>query len=201
MPAKTASPAAADFRPQLRQAYLIAFDSFAVGVGEIRDTLGVDVKMARKILDHLERNGVLVSEIVSGEKERIWQAAETYDHVSRSTAIRRFDAAYPKGEAVEIAKPKTNGRKGATGPRYTDAQLKTGLAARKAGKKHAEVAAAAGVKSPNYFAKTLKAIEATLAAASKAGKSATGSGVKKGDRASKPSRTVKVVRTAKKATR
>ena len=46
---------------------------------------------------------------------------------------------------------------GGTGPRYTEEQLEAGRAARMRGLTNAKVAEAAGVKSPNYFAKTLRA--------------------------------------------
>jgi hypothetical protein len=58
-----------------------------------------------------------------------------------------------------LAKLPTNeqpARSGATGPRYTEAQLKKGLTAKKAGKSNAEVAKIAGVKSPAYFSKVLQ---------------------------------------------
>lgn len=166
MPAKTASTA--DFRPALRQAYLIAFDGFSTDAAEVAKTLDIDAKTARKILDRLERAGIATSLHVNDEPTLTFQASETYDSISRSTALRRFDKAFPKGEPVALDSPKT-GRKGVTGPRYSDAQIRKGLAARKAGKTNREVAEAAGVKSPNYFAKTLKAVEA---ATPKRGKSA-----------------------------
>ena len=157
----TTKTSPADRRPELRVAYLLAFDNFATGPDEVAAALDTTEAEARQLLDFLVSSGIVVTSIVNGE-ERVWQAGETYDSISRRTAIRRFDTTFPKGEPVEIVaelEPEP-AKSGATGPRYSEAQIVAGLLARAAGKKNREVAEAAGVKSPNYFAKILKAREA-----------------------------------------
>lgn len=160
MPAKTASAAALSRREQLKTAYLIAFDNFATTAPEVAAELGITPATATRLLKSM--GSLITWDHVNGERTLTFQATETYDSLTREEAIAKFDAEYPE----EVAAPAKTSRRGATGPRYTDAQIKKGLAARKAGKTNAEVAAAAGVKSPSYFAKTLKAVEATVAKAS-----------------------------------
>jgi hypothetical protein len=186
MPVKTSS---ADLRESLRTAYLIAFDNFATDAKEIAAALGTDTKHANAVLQALLNKNLLAEpDHVNGEKKLTWQCAETYDSISRTTAIRRFDKAFPKGDAIGGVIPVSNGRKGATGPRYTPEQIKKGLAAKKAGKNNREVAEAAGVKSPAYFSKVLKAAAKEAEKAAKKGARRTAEAVQAG---SKPKRVVR----------
>jgi hypothetical protein len=151
MPAKTATPR----RDQLKAVYLLAFDNFATTASEVAENLGIPTKEAHVLLREME-NSLLASDHVNGERTLTWQCWDTYDSITRRQAIAKFNKVFPTGVEVEIAEPGSNGRKGATGPRYTPEQIKKGLAAKKAGKNNKQVAEAAGVKSPAYFSKILK---------------------------------------------
>ena len=132
----------ADLRPALRSAYLLMFDSFAVTIADAAEAQGLDTAEARALLKRLEHDGLAVSDQFALAVDVVFQSPETYDTISRATAIRRFDKVYPKRQPVE---PRTGGtHKGATGPRYSDKQLQKGKAAREAGKSWVEVAKAAG---------------------------------------------------------
>jgi hypothetical protein len=157
-----------DRRSDLRAAYLLAFDNFATVPAEVV-AAGItdDAKDARRLLDAMAP--LVVSDVVNGA-ERTWQCAETYDSISRTTAIRRFDKAFPKGQPVEIAEPTKNGRHGATGPRYSAEQISQGIRLTQAGQSAKAVAAAVGVKSPNYFRKVVKAEIAVIEQATKSEK-------------------------------
>jgi hypothetical protein len=153
-----------DFRPALRAAYLKAFDNFATDPSEVGEN-------GAALLARLERDGLVTRQDVNGA-EIVWQCFETYDSISRTTAIRRFDKVYPKGQPVETIEPAKTGRKGATGAKYTEAQFGLGFAARERGLSWPEVAKAAGVKSPFHFSKALRVRFPELATSSVSGRNA-----------------------------
>lgn len=103
-----------DLRADLRTAYLVTFDAFATGANEVATAINADSKQAIKLLRRLASAGLIDSLHVNDEKRLTWQCNETYDSISRSTAIRRFDKAFPKGvkspfhfsKAVRKAHPK-----------------------------------------------------------------------------------------------
>jgi hypothetical protein len=151
MPAKTASN-----RPALKKAYLFVVKNWAVKSADVATNLDTTPAEATKILRELSAKGLLEPMNVNGERALTWQSH--YD-IENSDAAKTLNSA--KADflaAFPIAGVTTSSRKGATGPRYTDAQIKKGLAAKKAGKTNAEVAKTAGVKSPAYFSKVLKAL-------------------------------------------
>lgn len=154
----------ADLRPALRKTYLYVVKNWAVDADEVAKATGVEKTEAVKLLKRLQTKGLLDALRVNDEKVLTYQSYENIndDPQAMPNARKAFDAAYPKGEIVSAG---AVGRKGATGPRYTQKQIAAGLKARAAGKKNAEVAAAAGVKSPAYFSKTLKKVAAAQAAA------------------------------------
>lgn len=158
----TTKTSPADRRPELRVAYLLAFDGIDTGPDEVAKALDTTEAEARQLLDFLVSSGLVTARREGWEA--VFSAAE--ESISRRTAIRRFDTTFPKGEPVEIvAEPEPEPAKSeSTGSRYSEAQIAAGLRARAAGKKNREVAEAAGVRSPNYFAKILKTFEAAAAA-------------------------------------
>lgn len=151
-------------RDQLFAAYKYVVNNWAVETAEVAEGLGTSVAYAKQLLGYL--GGLVEGTHVNGEKPITWQSYFDIENEANvpANSTKAFNKVFPKGVEVEFnAAPKTNGRKGATGPRYTPAQIKKGLAARKAGKRNREVAEAAGVKSPAYFSKVLKALEAASA--------------------------------------
>jgi hypothetical protein len=180
MTAKTASPVSAD-RDSLRKAYLYVVNNWAVDASEVAEHLGVENSDATSVLKRLQSKGLVVGDRVNDERKLTWQSFYDIQNSdvkeTRKSARADFDAAFPKGAPINV--PNRLGQPGATGPRYTDAQIKKGLAARKQGKKNAEVAEIAGVKSPSYFSKTLKRIEQENAAKPKARKTPAKKGSRK----------------------
>lgn len=155
----------ADRRTRLHAVYMFVVENWAV------DTADVKAKFegAPSLLKTLKTKGLLVSNHVNEDKALTWQSmfdAEN-DADAEAKAEQAFNEAFPAKAEAAPAK-----RKGATGDRYTPEQIKAGLAARKAGKSRKEVATAAGVKSPNYFAGVLAKIEAEQAAKPKRAKKA-----------------------------
>jgi hypothetical protein len=154
---KTAAKTSADLRENLRTAYLIAFDNFATDAKEIADALQTDTKHANAVLQALLNKNLLAEpDHVNGEKKLTWQAQETYDSITRRQAIARFNKAFPKGEALGGVIPVSNGRRGATGPKYTKDQIKTAIKMRKAGESWKAIGAALDIRATAYLAKLLK---------------------------------------------
>lgn len=151
MPAKTA-----DLRPSLRKAYLFVVNNWAVDGTEVAESLKLDRPATVSLLNRLKNANLIVAEHINGERALTYQSYHDVNNEDGALDAAKADFATAFPAKVD---PAATGRKGATGARYTPEQIKAGLAARKAGMKNADVAAAAGVKSPSYFAKTLKAIE------------------------------------------
>lgn len=142
-------------RALYRAAYLQAFDNFATMAPEVAETTGATVAQVRAAFKAMERKDLIASSHVNEERALTYQATETYDSISRKEALDRFDAVYPaKDEVKPVA---ATGRKGATGAKYTDAQIKAGIAARKKGLGWEAVATEAGVKAASYFSKAVRA--------------------------------------------
>jgi hypothetical protein len=139
-----------NIRPALRKTYLYVVDNWAVGTGELKDK-GLDIRHAKK----LERDGLLATTHVNDERELTWQSYfDIANEDNRADAVAAFDAVYPKGQPVN-----SGGGRGGYGPRYTKAQIRKGQTARRKGLSRKQVAAAAGVKSPNYFSRLLAKLE------------------------------------------
>jgi hypothetical protein len=141
----------------LAAAYWFVSTNWAVDAAEVAEALGADVKTTNKILRRLSSAGLLVAEHINGEKALTWQSMYA---TPESSEEAETEQAFIDTFRIEAATAVRSARVAGTGPRYTEEQLTAGLAARAAGKTNREVAEAAGVKSPNYFAKTLKALEA-----------------------------------------
>lgn len=158
----------------LKEAYLFCVENWAPHASEIADhlfkkgllgyegerSLATDKKVVASLLKTLDRSGLIQSHQVNGEGPAVHQSMYDIENSdvkeTRRNARKDFKEAFPEPTALS---PR-GGQPGATGPRYTPAQIKKGLAARKAGKTNKEVAEAAGVKSPSYFSKVLKAEQA-----------------------------------------
>lgn len=167
-----------NLRPALRKTYLYVVDNWAVSASDIANGTKQDVKEVNSLLNRLARASLVDSIHVNGEKSLTWQSYYSIqDGEKRSDAIADFDKAFPKREAVTAAATRANG----SGPRYTEEQLAAGRDARIAGDSWKGVAATAGVKSPVYFSKVLRATFPKLekeaaAAAKKASRSRSGDG-------------------------
>lgn len=154
-----------DLRPELRKTYLFVVNNFAVHASDVAEAIFEgDTKVANAALRRL---GSLVNgERVNGAGPLVWQSYYDIENTDPKETLKSaradFNRAFPKPVVANVgAKP------GGTGPRYTDAQIVKGLAARKAGKTNKQVAEIAGVKSPNYFSKVLKKVEAETKKAAK----------------------------------
>jgi hypothetical protein len=106
---------------------------------------------------------------VNGEKPLTWQS---YFDIQNGELEEDAVAAFTAAVAPLLVPGSKAPRVGATGARYTEEQIAKGLRARARGESNKAVAEAAGVKSPNYFAKTLKAVEAAKSAKTRANKKA-----------------------------
>ena len=80
-------------------------------------------------------------------------------------AKKDFTGAWPTSDKGTAG---TGPKNPATGPRYTDAQLKKAMGLRNQGKSRKAVAEGIGVKSPNYLARLLNRMEAEQDATAKA---------------------------------
>lgn len=155
-----------DIRPELRKVYLYVVKNWAVDADEIAKATKLDVKRVRTLLGRLAP--LVVGTQVNGEGPLVYQSMYDIENSDETKTLRsaRADFAKKFPEAVKDGGNRS-GATGATGPRYSDSQIEKGIKAREAGKTNAEVAKAAGVKSPSYFSKILKAEIARRAAASK----------------------------------
>jgi predicted transcriptional regulator len=175
-----------DLRPALREVYKFLVDNWALSASDIADGTDREVKEVNSLLNRLARARLVDSLHVNGEKSLTWQSyydTENQKGVWRKAA-RDFDKAFPKGEAITTGPVRANG----SGPRYTEDQLAAGRDARIAGESWKGVAATAGVKSPVYFSKVLRATFPKLekeaaAAAKKASRSRSGDGTASDKRA------------------
>lgn len=154
-------------RQQARKVYMAAASEFASYASEIAEQVGLDAKATTQVLRKLEKRGLVHSHHVNGEARTTWQTDFDPENDNRdnwkSEASAAFKAAWPTGEKARLGGPKNP----ATGPRYTQAQLTKALKLRAQGKGRKDVAAAIGVKSPNYLARMLARMEAEQAKAAK----------------------------------
>lgn len=157
-----------DIRPKLRAAYMYVVNNWAVGAEEVAKSLKIETDEATKLLKAL--GGLVEGTHVNGEKAVTWQSYYDIENSDKTKTLRSARADFAKAFPEPVVPGSSNrvGAKGATGPRYTEAQISAGIKAREAGKTNAEVAKAAGVKSPAYFSKVLKAAIAEREAAKKA---------------------------------
>jgi hypothetical protein len=116
-----------------------------------------------------QKLGLVVGTHVNGEKPLTWQS---YFDIQNGELEEDAVAAFTAAVAPLLVPGSKAPRVGATGARYTEEQIAKGLRARARGESNKAVAEAAGVKSPNYFAKTLKAVEAAKSAKTRANKKA-----------------------------
>lgn len=144
-------------RSDLRKLYAATFDDFAINAEDGAELLGITKKEAAAAFGLM--SNLTTGEQVNGVGPIVYQCYETYDSISRSTALRRFDKAFPKNghQAWSLATPEKTGRKGATGPRYSESQIALGVKLTAKGETAKAVATEVGVKSPSYFRKLCKA--------------------------------------------
>lgn len=152
---------------KLAAVYMQVARNWAVYVEEIVEAInseddprfrGTNTVAVNSMLRQLEKLGLLASEHVNGEKPLTWQSY--FDIENEDDAEENAEAAFIQTIAPLMVAGSKVPRSGATGPRYTEAQIAAGLRARARGESNKAVAEAAGVKSPNYFAKILKEAEA-----------------------------------------
>lgn len=144
-------------RETLKQIYLTVVREWALEARDIAESLEMETKAVRSRLTKLRRARLVEGTQVNGVGSLVWQSyynTQDYDlDEEMAKAEADFNEAFP--EEVKMA-----GRSGgATGSRYTEAQLEKGLKAKAKGLSRVEVAKAAGVKSPNYFHGVLVAVE------------------------------------------
>jgi hypothetical protein len=144
-----------DRREALRSVYMYTVENWAPHASEIEEGTGFDAKAVKSLLGTLTRKGIVVGTQVNGEGPKVYQSYFDPENDSEASAkgAAAFAAAFPEPVAET-----TTGRQGATGPRYTDAQIRAGIAARAEGLSWPEVAKKAGVKSPSYFSNVVRKI-------------------------------------------
>lgn len=148
-----------NIRPALFATYKFVVNNWAVYADDVAKGTDQDVKTATKLLERLRSVGLLATEHVNGEKALTWQSFFDVENEANVPArsTRAFNKVYPKDSPVNEA---TTGRRGATGPRYSEDQLAEAERLRKAGHTMKDVAAALSIKSPAYLASVLKKREA-----------------------------------------
>jgi hypothetical protein len=148
-------------RSQARKVYMYVVNNWAVYATDVAEGLNMPAKQVNQLLRQLERRGLLASTHVNSERTLTWQSYYDIENEDendvRADARTAFDNAWPKGE-------KATTRPGGGGARYTPEQLKKAKAAKAKGGTRKQVAAAAGIASPNYLAKLLRRMEQDAAA-------------------------------------
>jgi hypothetical protein len=146
-------------RALLRKAYLYVVGGWALGTIEVAKGIGVRPEVATALLKALEASGLIAGTHVNGERAVTWQSMYDIENSDPAETMKKaradFNAAFPTGRVTPA--PVKTGRVGASGPQYTDEQLKTVEQARKDGLSWKAAAAKAGIKSPGYLSKTMKA--------------------------------------------
>lgn len=152
-------------RKNLRAAFKLATANFSTDAKETAEVLKLSAPaVATKLFRILEARNFAASTHVNGERSLTWQ---TYFNVTdgqatMKEALAAFDKEFPRDWT-----PSANGRVGATGPRYEEAQIALGIKLTFEGKTAKQAASEVGVKSPSYFRKLCKARIAEAEAAKK----------------------------------
>jgi hypothetical protein len=142
-------------RAKLHDVYMFIVRNWAVNAEEIPG----DRAFVEAALKTLTTTGGLVEPIhVNGEAKLTYQSMFDYenDDNAEADAEHNFNECFPEDAPVTVATTAAS-HAGASGPRYTDVQLYMGVAARAAGLSWPQVAEVAGVKSPSYFSKVVRA--------------------------------------------
>lgn len=126
--------------------------NWAVDAGEIVKGTGLDRETVAKMIRKLRRVGLIDGDKVNGVGPIVYQT--WYDIENDRDAERKGMEDFHR--LIQIPVSDAPAHKGATGPRYTEKQIKAGIAARKRGLGWKAVAEAAGVKSPSYFSRVLR---------------------------------------------
>jgi hypothetical protein len=150
-------------RSQARKVYVNVLENWAQYASDVSADLGMDVKVVNTLLRQLERRGLVASTHVNGERTLMWQTYHDVENEPNALAEGKaeFTAKWPRSD-------KGTTRPGGGGPRYTPDQLRKAKAAKAKGLTRKEVAAAAGIASPNYLAKLLRRMAQDEAKAAKA---------------------------------
>lgn len=178
-------------RESLEQVYMYVVRNWATDAGEIADGLDRSVGAVNTLLKKLATARLVEGTHVNNERKLTWQSYYDVENEDGAEALaaRDFAEAFP-GE------PETKAtHKGGGGPRYTPEQIAKGVKLTVEGGTAKAVAAAVGVRSPNYFRKVVKAeIERAAAAIKKDAKKRGGASGRKSTRVA--DRVVKRVRKA-----
>lgn len=153
-------------RSAAQQVYRYVVNNWAVTTSEVADEF-TGLANTTAILRQLAKRGLVASTHVNEEKALTWQSHFDIENepMVPARAGRAFAKAWPVAEDTVAS---TNGNTGSSTPRpkYTEDQLAKARAAKAKGLTRKQVAAAAGIRSPNYLAKLLKR-EALAAAKAK----------------------------------
>jgi hypothetical protein len=149
---------------KLAAVYMYTVWNWAVYVEEIVEAINAEADprftntnktAVNSMLHQLEQLGLLASAHINGERKLTWQS---YFSLQDGELEEDAEAAFIAAVAPLLAPgAKVTTRSGGTGPRYTESQLKAGHAARVSGAGWKAVAEAAGVRSPSYFSRVLRA--------------------------------------------
>lgn len=160
---------------KLAAVYMAVVNNFATDPAEIASQIAVlktkkdlkaiggekmDAKEIRSHLNRLQKVGLVVAEHINGERSLTWQSYHDLanEDGARDAAIADFQERVllpESGQSVRTGR--APGGRGATGPAYSDEQIKVGIETRRAGSSWMAVAQAVGVKSEMYFSKILRA--------------------------------------------
>lgn len=149
-------------RSEARKVYMHILENWALYASDIAKDLAMPTKQVNSLLRQLDSRGLLASTHVNGERTLTWQT--WHDLANEQGAL---EAA--KAEFAEKWPTKDAGttRPGGGGARYTPDQLRKAQAAKAKGGTRKQVAAAAGIASPNYLAKLLRRMDEAAAKAAK----------------------------------
>lgn len=142
-------------RSQARKVYMSVLNNWALYATDVAEDTGMPAKQVNQLLRQLESRGLVASTHVNSERTLTWQT--NHDVENDTDAL-----ANGKAEFAERWPAKDAGttRPGGGGARYTPEQLKKAKAAKAKGGTRKQVAAAAGIASPNYLAKLLRKLDA-----------------------------------------
>lgn len=142
-----------DLRPALFETYKYVVNNWAVSAREVAEGTGRDIKDTNKLLRRL--GGLVVGEQVNGVPPLIWQSYHDIQNEkgAQAASTRDFNKRFPKGQPVLAGR---TGGNGASGPRYTEEQLKDAESRRAKGESFKSIGAALGIKATAYLSKVLK---------------------------------------------
>jgi hypothetical protein len=142
-----------DLRPALFETYKYVVNNWAVSASDVAGGTGRELKEVNSLLRRL--GGLVVGDHVNGERELTWQSYHDVQNEkgAQAASTRDFNKAFPKGEPVPAGR---TGGAGATGPRYTEEQLKDAEARREAGESFKAIGLALDIKATAYLSRVLK---------------------------------------------